>query len=95
MDEDRLIRWFCVCHGLHSLILRLCSQGGLLCLTFSRPSKPHNEDPVLTSWEVLGSPAHVAETVGYSGIPHSVVVPVYASTVRLRFRQPTVEDIFR
>jgi hypothetical protein len=42
------------------------------------------------------SPAHVPVTsVSYIGIPRSSVSPVYATARRLRFREPTVEDIRR
>jgi hypothetical protein len=39
----------------------------------------------------LNSPAHVR----YVGIPRSVVSPVFAAAVRLRFQYPTVDDILR
>jgi len=44
----------------------------------------------------LDSPAHIQVTsVKYSGIPRSVVSPVYTTAFKLRFKQPTVDDILR
>ncbi|KAF4633640.1 hypothetical protein G7Y89_g4481 [Cudoniella acicularis] len=44
----------------------------------------------------LNSPTHVpATSIRYIGIPRSIVSPVYATAVRLRFRRPTVDDILR
>ena len=42
------------------------------------------------------SPAHVPVIpVSYIGIPRSAVSPVFATARRLRFREPTVDDILR
>jgi hypothetical protein len=44
----------------------------------------------------VNSPAHVpAIWTKYVGIPRSVVSPVYAAAVRLRFQHPSVDDILR
>ncbi|TAQ84811.1 hypothetical protein B7494_g6870 [Chlorociboria aeruginascens] len=42
------------------------------------------------------SPAHIpATSVKYIGVSRSVVSPVYATALKLRFQQPTVDDILR
>ena len=44
----------------------------------------------------LDSPAHIQPTsVKYTGIPRSVVSPVYVTAFKQRFTQPTVDDILR
>ncbi|KFY82975.1 hypothetical protein V498_08364, partial [Pseudogymnoascus sp. VKM F-4517 (FW-2822)] len=44
----------------------------------------------------LDSPAHIpATSAKYIGIPRSVVSPVYGTAIKLRFKQPTVDDILQ
>ena len=44
----------------------------------------------------LNSPAHIPKNNNtYLGIPRSIIEPIYATAVGLRFKQPTVSDVLR
>jgi hypothetical protein len=55
IDNDTLARWYCDCHGLCPLSFSVCRRGGLLCLTYSRPSQPQYGHHEPASWQLLGS----------------------------------------